>query len=89
MRSFNKIYEVRMMLRANKLYLNALTIDKLLNRESNCVKTTEEDADEDIIVESGREFIMDAPRFNECPDVSKADMELSLNVNGDMGNIHN
>jgi hypothetical protein len=84
MSASNKMFEVRMMLRANKSFWNALTIDKILvrdkvsNPEENALIEAMEELDS---VSRMREFIMDAPRDSECPDVSDQDMEFALSVN--------
>jgi hypothetical protein len=85
MSASNKMFEVRMMLRANKSYWSALTIDKILTREKSSANSESEEqvivAIEEDDIATTREFTMDAPRAIECPEVSDEDIVLALTVN--------
>jgi hypothetical protein len=84
MKASSTMFEVRMMLRSNKSYWNALSIDRILLRERNNPSAFESDTqslEEDDNSGQTREFIMDGPRFNECPDVSDEDFENSFTFN--------
>lgn len=84
MKASNKMFEVRMMLRSNASYWNALSIDKILLREKNKNAAFLEDAQELEEVDDSsptREFLLDGPRVIECPDVSDEDFELAMAFN--------
>jgi hypothetical protein len=72
MKTSNRMFEVRMMLQANKSYWSALGVDKILTRENSV-------PDEELPDESsdGPAIEFDVgERPNECPEVSDEDFTL-------------